>query len=75
MTHDLIQVYSTFTGATNGVAVGFAAGVEVTFVGVGVVFDIVVLVVVALGLGTDVVTAGLGFTAVTVVAGTALTSY
>ena len=75
MTHDLSQVYSTFTGATNGVAVGFAAGVVVTVVGGGVVFDTVILVVVALGLGTDVVTAGLGFTAVTVVAGTALTSY
>ena len=55
--------------------VGFAARVEVTCADVGVVLDTVVLVVVALGLGTDVVTAGLGFTAVTVVAGTALTSY
>ena len=75
MTHDLIQVCITFTGATNGEAVGFAAGVVVTCVGVGVVFDAVVLVVVALGLGTDVLTAGLGFAAVTVVAGAALTSY
>ena len=56
-------------------AVGFAADVVVTCVGVGVVFDTVVLVVVALGLGTDVVTAGLGFAAVTVVGGAALTSY
>ena len=56
-------------------AVGLTAAVVVTCADLGVVLDTVVLVVVALGLGTDVVTAGLGFTAVTVVAGTALTSY
>ena len=56
-------------------AVGFAADVVVACVGVGVVFDTVVLDVVALCLGTDVVAAGLGFAAVTVVGGAALTSY
>ena len=56
-------------------AVGFAAGVVVTGAGVGVVFDFIVLVVVALGLVTVVATAGLDFAAVTVVAGVALTSY
>ena len=75
MTHDLIQVYSTFTGATNGVAVGFAVDVVVTGAAVGVVFDFIVLVDVALGLVTVVATAGLGFAAVTVVEGVVLTSY
>ena len=56
-------------------AVGFAVDVVVTGAAVGVVFDFIVLVDVALGLVTVVATAGLGFAAVTVVEGVVLTSY
>ena len=56
-------------------AAGFAVDVVVTGAAVGVVFNFIVLVDVALGLVTVVATAGLGFAAVTVVEGVVLTSY